>query len=146
MRALILFIIGIVFGTGTGFLLALPVVEHDHAGHDDPSHEHSIVTAWTGPEPTIAIALMPEGNGAFNLRIDETGFIFAPEHVNQATVQGEGHAHVYLDGVKIARIYSQWAHLTEIKSGSILRVTLHANDHTAWGYNGQPVAAEVVVP
>lgn len=146
MRAIILFIIGILFGTGTGFLLALPTIEHDHAGHNDPSHEHSIVTAWTGPEPTIAIELMPESEGEFNLRVDVTGFTFAPEHVNQPTVQGEGHAHVYIDGLKIARIYGPWTHLTGIKSGAVLRVTLNANDHTAWGYNGMPIAAEVVVP
>lgn len=146
MRALILFFVGLTFGTGLGYLMGIPVEAHDHAGHDDPTHEHSVITAWDGPEPSIAINLLPEHGGAFNLFVDVSGFTFAPQDVNQASEQGTGHIHVYQDGVKIGRFYSPWAHLVGLKSGSTIRVTLNANDHTAWGFNGMPIAAETIVP
>jgi len=145
MRALILFFIGIIFGTGTGVLLALPSPEHDHASHTDPSHDHTAVSVWEGKEPTLTVHLTPEGDGAYNLFVETTGFTFAPEHVNQASVQGEGHAHLYVDGEKIMRIYGPWVHLDNLPRGALLRVSLNTNDHTEWGYNGMPIAAEMYV-
>lgn len=146
MRALILLFIGLFFGAGLGYLLSVPTDPHDHAGHDDDTHEHSVVTAWTGPEPTIGITLKDDVDGAHNLFVDVTGFSFTPQDVNTEAQQGTGHAHVYQDGVKITRIYSPWTHLEGLESGATLRVTLNANDHTAWGYNGMPIAAEFIVP
>ena len=148
MRSLILFFIGIIFGTGTGVLLALPSPEHNHASHFDPAHDHTTVTPWEGDEPAIALQLTPDGDadGSFNLFVDTKGFTFAPEHVNQASVQGEGHAHIYLNGEKIMRIYGPWVHLEGLPSGALLRVSLNTNDHTDWGYLDMPIATEMFVP
>lgn len=142
-----LLFIGLFFGIGLGYLLAVPTNLHDHAGHDDTQHEHSVVTNWTDPEPTIAIDLTPDiHEGAYNLFIDVSGFTFTPDDVNTAAEQGTGHAHVYQNGIKIMRVYSPWAQIEGLISGATLRVTLNANDHTAWGYNGTPIAAEFIVP
>lgn len=146
MRSLILFFIGIIFGTGTGVLLALPSPEHDHSGHSSADHDHSAVSPWVGAEPSIALQLLPEDDGSFNLFVETTGFTFAPEHVNQASVQGEGHAHVYVNGEKIMRIYGPWVHIDSLPSGGLLRVSLNTNDHTEWGFDGMPIAAEMYIP
>lgn len=146
MRALILFIIGLTFGTGIGFILGTPTMEHDHAGHADMSHDHSTMIPWTGPAPDIALQIINDMGDARNLLIDATGFTFTPETVNEAPLQGTGHAHIYIDGVKVTRAYSPWMYLENAPSGAVIRVTFNANDHSAWALDGQPIAAEITVP
>lgn len=148
MRALILFLIGIAFGTAGGFLVAggLGEPSHDHAGHTDVSHDHSTLTIWEGAAPDLQLALFPDTGTAQNLQIVTNGFTFTPEDVNGPPVAGSGHAHVYINGEKIARAYSAYMHLANVPEGATVRVTLNANNHTVWGIDGQPIAAEVTVP
>jgi len=146
MRSIILLVIGLFFGTGIGFLLGKPATEHDHASHADANHDHSALTAWNGPAPDIALQLFHDSGDAQNLLIDITGFTFTPEAVNTAAVDGTGHAHVYVDGVKIGRAYGPWMLLDNAPSGSTVRVTLNANDHTAWGLGDTPIVAEITLP
>jgi hypothetical protein len=146
MRALILFAIGTVFGTGLGFMLGAPMNGHDHAGHDDMEHDMSAVTPWTGPAPLLNLTVTPDTGDAKNLFIDVAGFTFTPEAANTASVAGTGHAHVYVDGVKVVRAYAPWVHIERAPSGSVIRVTLNANDHSGWAVDDQPIAAEITIP
>lgn len=146
MRSLILFVIGLMFGTGLGFILGNPSEGHDHAGHDDMHHDMSMLTPWEGPAPSLVLNVSDDKGDAKNLFMDITGFTFTPEAVNTPPVTGTGHVHVYLDGVKYARAYGPWLLVNNAPSGSVIRVTLNANDHTDWGIDGQPIAAEVTVP
>ena len=149
MRAILLFIIGLTFGFGGGFLIGggLDVgAAHDHAGHDDPGHDMMAVTPWQGMQPKMALTLLPDMNRDFVLKIDAEGFTFTPEAINTPIVPGSGHAHVYVNGVKIGRSYGPYLHLTDVPQGAIVRVTLNTNEHTNWGLDGQPIAAEVTAP
>jgi hypothetical protein len=147
MRLLALFIIGLTFGFGGGFLVAGGVgpSSHDHAGHGDAGHDMSTLVPWDGPNPNLTVVLLPDKGDAMNLRIDTVGFTFTPETVNAAPTQGTGHAHIYIDGVKLGRTYSPWFHLGSVKQGQTVRVTLNADDHSGWGLNGAPIAAEAVI-
>lgn len=81
-----------------------------------------------------------------NLRIVADGFVFAPEKVNLAHSAGEGHAHVYVDGVKVGRVYTPWFHLDRLEPGRReLRVELNANSHEPYGWNGRAVEAVAYV-
>ena len=148
MRALILLVIGLIFGATGGFLAAggLGASHHDHAGHGDAGHDHSALTAWEGAAPTLDLAVSPDIGSAVNLQILTTGFTFAPEQVNGPVTPQTGHVHIYIDGEKVRRAYSEWVHLTDVPSGAVIRVTLNANDHTGWSLNGVPIAAEVAAP
>ena len=146
MWSLILFVIGIVFGTGLGFILGAPMEGHDHAGHSDTGNDHSALTEWTTPAPSLAIIVTDDTGDAKNLFIDVTGFSFTPETVNTTPVTGTGHAHVYVDRVKTIRAYAPWVHIIDAPRGSVVRVTLNANDHTGWAINGHPIVAEITVP
>lgn len=78
--------------------------------------------------------------GGWNLQLVTTNFEFAPEQINQASVTSAGHAHLYLNGEKITRLYSSWYHLPSLPSGSqTLTVTLNANGHEALVHDGQPI-------
>lgn len=150
MRSLLLFVIGLIFGTTGGFLVAGGMGEsshdHDHAGHSDAAHDHSALTPWDGDEPRLDLILLPDMGSNLNMHILTEGFVFAPEQVNGPNTQGTGHAHVYVNGEKALRAYSAWVHLTDVPEGATVRVTLNANDHTGWAFNGEPIAAEATAP
>lgn len=141
-------LIGLFFGTGLGFLLAggLPPSDHDHGGHTDDSHAHDSLTPWTGPTITPIIHASREDGGGVNLAMTFPGFNFSPEQVNGPVNSGTGHAHIYVNGHKVARAYSGDMHLTEVPSNATIRVTLNANDHTGWAIDNSPLAWEVTVP
>ena len=83
---------------------------------------------------------------AQNLHIMTTGFVFAPEQVNGPVTPGTGHAHIYVNGTKIARAYSAWFHLGDLPAGATIRVTLNANDHSHWAVDGTPLIEEITAP
>ena len=65
-------------------------------------------------------------------------------------IPGEGHAHVFLDGRKIMRIYNEWFHLNtyqfSTRSGEqLLSIEFVGNDHAPYTINGLPVGAEQIV-
>lgn len=115
---------------------------HDHHHH----HDHSPLDLGTKNAPSVSLKAERDPMGGWNLRIDTPGFRFAPEHVNQANVAGEGHAHLYVDGVKRARLYAPWFHVDALGAGEHkLRVTLNANSHQELYSGGKPIQAEIVV-
>lgn len=155
--------IGLVAGAGLGALATATVVDrgamakndaadtsldlvHDHAAHDhgQGGHAHGMIEA-TDPVPTIAITLHPDGPQSRNLEITTTNFTFDPAGVNGAHVPGRGHAHIYLNGVKMPRTYAPWVHLSALPKGTHeLRVTLNANDHSDLAVDGTPIEATKV--
>jgi hypothetical protein len=112
-----------------------------HGGH----HDHGKVIDYpAGPEaPAVDFKLLPDPVGGWNLHIQTTNFIFRPEQVNGANMPGAGHAHVYVNGRKLARIYGPWTHLAKLPPRPfVLRVTLNANDHSGLAVGGVPLVAE----
>ena len=54
---------------------------------------------------------------------------------------GEGHAHIEIDGVKIARWYGSWGHIPWLPRGEHeLRVSLNTNDHQEYAFGDVPIA------
>lgn len=111
-----------------------PAGKHDHGGTVETSDMSVEVTAEVDPIDGI------------NVRIIPSGFVFAPERVNQADVDGEGHAHIYVDGEKVGRAYGEWFHLKDVAPGDReIRVTLQTNGHSEYVVGGQPVQAATTI-
>ena len=153
-KRFIMLIIGLFFGAGGGFLLAAAndatLSGHDHAQDhgaiETSSHDHSAFLEIPSDQaaPTITAQLHDDGPGSWNLHVITTNFTFAPQNVNGAHVPGEGHAHIYIDGVKLARIYGPWFHLSDVpENAKELRVTLNANSHETLSFNNAPIEARV---
>lgn len=71
---------------------------------------------------------------------------FTPAAINRAPQDNEGHAHIYVNGVKFARVYSSWFYLPAdalTPGENDVSVTLNANDHGEWTVNGVPVSSTV---
>ena len=96
--------------------------------------------------PAVDLEAAPDPVSGWNLRVRTTNFVFAPERASQGHVDGEGHAHLYVDGVKVARIYGEWHHIDPLPDGEHeLRVELSSNDHSTLAVGTDIVDATVVV-
>jgi hypothetical protein len=102
----------------------------------------------TAPRATLKIKKDP--TGGFNVHVETKNFVWRPDMASMKHVSGEGHAHVYLDGRKIMRIYNEWFHLNTYqfatKAGEqLLSIEFVGNDHSPYTIQGLPVGAEQVV-
>ena len=105
------------------------------------------VPAEEAPSVELEVAEDPWGTG-WTVQVVTEDFAFAPERLGELHPQ-EGHAHLYLDGEKIGRIYGPWYALpaADVPAGEHeLTVTLNANDdHAVWAVDGEPIEASVTV-
>ncbi|MFD3191666.1 hypothetical protein ACFMPD_15515 [Sedimentitalea sp. HM32M-2] len=164
-RSLSLFGIGLVFGGGVGFLVAaangVTLDGHDHAdpaahgahgGHSAAAmtHDHGDAAAIDLPAgtnaPTVNIRVVQDPMSGWNLQVMTQNFRFAPDRASTGHVAGEGHAHVYLNGLKISRLYGDWLHIPALPRGDTqVTVSLNANDHSPLTVAGAPLSASTIV-
>ena len=158
-RSLALFGIGLIFGAGVGFVVAASngvelkghdhgADAHNHGTHGEmTAHDHSQVVSYTaGPDaPAVEIQLHKDPMAGWNLHVMPRNFRFAPENASAADVDGEGHAHVYVNGEKLARLYANWTHIPALPHGAEVKVTLNTNSHSTLQVDGQPVEAKITV-
>ena len=107
------------------------------------AQKHEMITAPAGM--TVGLRVLPDTKKGYNAVIDAEGFRFAPAKAGGAHVTGEGHAHLYVDGVQIARPYSSWHWFALDPGMHEVRVTLNANTHAEYSRDGEAIAAEVMV-
>lgn len=160
-RSLALFAIGLVFGGGIGFAIAAssgvtfdghdhgdPAAHGgmDHGGADHAQMHGQLITLAAEDAPSLAIRVTPDPMSGHNLSVETEGFAFAPQNASGDHQPGEGHAHVYVNGTKIGRLYGPWLHLPDLPKGEVtVEVTLNANDHRPLAVNGAPITAREVL-
>ena len=104
---------------------------HDRRNVDEETAPDVNLTVWEDP-------IMP---GHFNLEIDTENFEFAPENASSEFEMGEGHAHVFVDDVKISRAYGEYYHLPRLDPGEHrIRVTLNTNNHQEYAVDGVSIS------
>ncbi|WP_415948853.1 hypothetical protein [Streptomyces sp. KLOTTS4A1] len=92
--------------------------------------------------PSVALTVRRDSADGWNLHLSVKRFRFTPDSVGGGALPGRGHAHLYLDERKIARVYGAWYHLPASavpKGEHRLTVRLYADDHTAWAVDGEQV-------
>jgi len=131
----------------TGMLLifsgSAPVQAHSNG--TTSIHEISTEAA-----PTALLELKKDPTGGFNVHVVTTNFTWRPEMASMKHVPGEGHAHVFLDGRKIMRIYNEWFHLNTYqfatRSGEqLLSIEFVGNDHSPYTIKGSPIGDTRIV-
>lgn len=113
------------------------------AADDGAGHRLREVPAEGAPE--VRLTARPDSEDGWNLQLAVTNFRFTPDSTGGAALPGAGHAHLELNGRKLARLYGSWFHLPAAQvpeTGTrTLTVRLYADDHTAWAVAGKPVEA-----
>ena len=95
---------------------------------------------------SVGVVAVAEADGGVNIAINTDNWQWTPEQVNSANVAGAGHAHIYVDGVKINRVYGPYYHIQGLPPGDReIRVTLNANDHRELLVDGRPIAATAAI-
>ena len=109
--------------------------------------DYSAVFQVPADEPQPALALLANATGdGWTLTLQTTGFTFSRDAVDGPHQPGTGHGHVYLDGLKLARVYGDTYQVGPLPPGPHeFRVTLNTNDHRAYAVGGRPVTATVRV-
>jgi len=125
---------------------------HDHqgsGGHGSTmAHDHGkrVMLTAGSKAPALGIAIKNDPVGGWNLHLRVSNFRFAPERASTPYKAGEGHAHIYVNGKKLARLYGPWFHIGSLPPGkAMIRVTLNTNDHREMMVGGKIVAATATV-
>jgi hypothetical protein len=150
----------LLIGAGTGYGLAqLTANDADDAhvdtaetgsAHDDmanaTAHAHTYLMVPEAGAPKVSLEVTEDAKSGWNVHIVTENFKFTPENANKANVIGEGHAHLYVDGVKVSRVYGNYFYYGEAFDGTkTFKVTLNANDHSEYAIGETVIAASQTV-
>ena len=111
-------------------------------GRGGMKHSVKVIPAGYKNPPGVKIRLVRDAHtrGALNLFLDLENFRFAPEEVNKTSRINEGHAHLYLNGKKLTRLYAASYFMDKLPKGDLeIRVTLNTNMHEDLSYRGKLV-------
>jgi len=129
----------------------------------DPDHQnqHNVETEMAGeanhhhgsrevsenlPIPQVAMAVTSDSMSGWNLEVQTENFNLTGLQVGEAHIEGQGHIHLYANGVKIARVYGNWYHIPTLPTGDVeLQVVLNSNLHETLTHNGEPIAATTTI-
>jgi hypothetical protein len=143
-------IIGIIVGvTGSQLFMTPDVSTMDMSDSTDMSSMHKMIKVDPeAPVPEVVISATKDTKDGYNLYVDTKNYTFTPEAISDEVVPNEGHAHIYINGVKAARLYGDWFHLGSdlfTQEENEIRVTLNANNHDEWASEGQTIADSITV-
>lgn len=98
-----------------------------------------------GTAPTISVDVLPDDQG-WVVRLATTNFEFAPDLVDGPHMPGKGHAHLYVSGTKVGRLYGASGRIGALPPGTHrVEVTLNTNDHRAYAIDGSPIVAVATI-
>ena len=116
-----------------------------HVFGEEPLHSEANRVVSETPV-SVAVTAEADADGGVDVRIATEGFRFAPEAVDQAHTPGAGHAHIYVDGVKLGRVFESEYRIDQLPPGEHdIRVTLNTNDHSDLVFDGAKVEASTTV-
>lgn len=135
--------------------LATNLLAHEKEHHEtmemnqssEENHHHKTIMIMEGqPVPSVDLMVHQDSLKGWNLEIKLNNFTFTPENVNQANQPNEGHAHLYINGEKITRIYGNWYYLAELPSGNNeVKIELNTNSHESLMYQEQKIADQAII-
>ena len=100
------------------------------------------------PYPSVNLEIYEDNMDGYNLFIKLENFILTPMDVGKKNKSNSGHIHLYVNDIKIGRVYSNWFHIPgryfNLKE-NIIRITLNSNLHDSFAINGNPIESEIIV-
>ena len=100
------------------------------------------------PYPSVNLEIYEDNMDGYNLYIKLENFILTPMDVGKKNKSNSGHIHLYVNDIKIGRVYSNWFHIPgryfNLKE-NIIRISLNSNLHDSFAINGNPIESEIKV-
>jgi hypothetical protein len=124
-------------------------------------HSHMPITVPVNAKnPALSLHLAKDSMSGYNLTLALERYTMMPPpeglsmsdsmtpKVNSVSGFIEGHAHLYVNGIKIQRIYGKYTHIPQslFKGGvNIVSVTLNNHGHMYWVSNDKKVIATLYI-
>lgn len=144
-------ILSLLLGLGGGYLIGNALsdqqtVTPEAMTEPTPTMHTTMFEVPADKSPKLELVVTEDAKSGYNIKLITTDFTFTPESVNKQNVIGEGHAHLYINGEKIGRIYGNYYHYNGTFEGSkTFLATLNANDHSEYAVDGSVIKSEVIV-
>jgi hypothetical protein len=122
--------------------------EHNHFSANASHTEHGSVEIPEGYEiPSVQIFVTQDQSHSWLLEVQTKNFKFTPKKVSSNLLSyNEGHAHLYINGKKINRLYGKYYNIGTLKQGkNKIKVTLNSNNHGFLLYKGKPIENSTIV-
>jgi hypothetical protein len=108
--------------------------------------QHGVIEVPAVGAPQVAISVQEDLMNGWNVTVTTNNFRFTPLMVNSENVANTGHAHLYVDGIKIARLYGPHFHIPYLPVGDHeISVNLSTNDYSYYLVGGNQIEARTVV-
>ncbi|MFK7824680.1 MAG: hypothetical protein AB8G05_11010 [Oligoflexales bacterium] len=86
--------------------------QHDHHDHHNKTIELGKKSKLIG----LRVNKIKDTMDGWNIQILASNFGFSPLNAGKKHISGQGHAHLYINGEKQARLYGSWFHLSSVWS------------------------------
>ena len=150
-NAAALVVAALLVGWTAGYVLA-EVTGDDSATSDTAgtnelaSHAHELFEVEVANAPQVQLIADEDELGGWNITLVTKNFEFTPTDVNEDDVAGTGHAHIWVDGEKMGRVYGNYYHLPSLGEGEHeITVTLNTNSHRDYAVEGEEVRATIEI-
>lgn len=118
----------------------------DTGGRTDMATDSMMMTEPGVPPPSIEMAVTQAESEEWLVELTTENFIFDVEQNPPVHVPNHGHGHLYIDGLKIGRMYAPVAEIGRLPSGQYtVSVTLNSNTHQPYTDDNGQVRAEAVI-
>ena len=100
------------------------------------------------PYPKVDIEVSIDKLGGYNLFFDLQNFKLSPENIEVKNDNNSGYLQLFVNNIKISRIYSSWFHAPErffYQKENSIKVKLFTNLHDELTIDNQPIEFEIKV-
>lgn len=113
----------------------------DHTGH------HKGASNAEHPVPQVSLSLTrKQDESGWQIDVSTEDFIFFIPQSPAPHSPGQGHAHIYLNGLKLQRLYGNSASFGNLPPGTYtVNVTLNTNMHNVYRANGKAISAKAII-
>lgn len=96
--------------------------------------------------PSLFLKVEQHGVNEWSVLVETENFEFTEPVAPAVHEFGQGHGHLYLNSLKLQRLYGPEAVIGELPPGvHTISVTLNTNDHKSYAIDGQAIASQIEV-
>lgn len=96
--------------------------------------------------PSLTMTVEKDRMDGWNITLAPENFEFTPDQAGEDGAPNTGHAHLYIDGAKVARLYGVHYHMPDLPAGQYeFVVSLSSNDHAYYTRNGERIEARATI-